>query len=355
MRLQMGGFNLNVLAFETSCDETSVAVVRNGREIISSEVLSQTSLHALYGGVVPEIASRSHLETIALLTDKALAPLPSAGYTVNCAAVSAAPGLIGALLVGLSFAKGYAMAKGLPLVPVHHIRGHVAAAYLSEPELCPPFLAAVVSGGNTLFLEVTGYTEYRVIGGTRDDAAGEAFDKGARLLGLPYPGGAELSRLAEGGDDTKYKFPISEIEGFPYDTSFSGVKTALRNLVHHARQLYGEDWADSLDLPSVAASYQKAIITPLAEKLCAAADGLGYKKTVLAGGVAANKKLCEMLRERVGNRIHIPPVYLCGDNAAMIAAQGFYEFMERGAAPFSQNAYATFDVSSPLCKKQVCI
>jgi len=338
---------MNILAFETSCDETSVAVVRDGREVLSCETFSQTDLHALYGGVVPEIASRSHLEAIGRLTDKALA-----GSTPEGVAVSAAPGLIGALLVGLSFAKGYAMAKKLPLIPVHHIRAHVAAAYIADATLKPPFLAAVVSGGNTLFLEVTDYTEYRVVGGTRDDAAGEAFDKGARLLGLPYPGGAELSRLAEGGDETKYKFPVSEIEGSPYDTSFSGVKTALRNLVHHAKQLYGEDWQDSLDLPSVAASYQAAIIRPLTDKLCAAADGLGYEKVVLAGGVAANRKLCEKLRERLGNRIHIPPVLLCGDNAAMVAAQGYYEYKAGYEAPLCLNAYATFDAGLQLCKPQ---
>jgi N6-L-threonylcarbamoyladenine synthase len=340
---------MNILAFETSCDETSVAVVRDGREVLSCETLSQTDLHALYGGVVPEIASRSHLEAIGRLTDKAL---NKAGAVPNAAAVTAAPGLIGALLVGLSFAKGYAMAKKLPLIPVHHIRAHVAAAYIADAELKPPFLAAVVSGGNTLFLEVTDYTEYRVVGGTRDDAAGEAFDKGARLLGLPYPGGAALSRLAEGGDEKKYKFPVSEIQGSPYDTSFSGVKTALRNLVHHARQLYGEDWKDALDLPSAAAGYQSAILKPLTDKLCAAADDLGHGKIVLAGGVAANKKLCESLRERLGNRIQIPPVYLCGDNAAMVAAQGYYEYKAGYSAPLCHNAYATFDASLPLCKPQ---
>ena len=340
---------MNVLGFETTCDETSVAVVRDGRHILANGVLSQTDLHALYGGVVPEIASRSHMEAIAELTASVLQT--DGGLAVDAVAVSAAPGLIGALLVGLSFAKGYAMARGLPLVPVHHIRGHVAAAYLAEPALCPPFLAAVVSGGNTLFMEVEDYTAYRVVGGTRDDAAGEAFDKGARLLGLGYPGGAALSRLAAEGDETRYKFPVSDIEGHPYDTSFSGVKTALRNLVHHAKQLYGEDeWTAHLDLPSVAASYQKAILDALAGKLCAAADGLGAEKVVLAGGVAANRNLCAMLRERLGSRIHIPPVYLCGDNAAMIAAQGYYELQAGGVGALSQNAYATFDVEPELCK-----
>jgi N6-L-threonylcarbamoyladenine synthase len=337
---------VNILAIETSCDETSAAIVRGGRELLANEVLSQNDLHALYGGVVPEIASRSHIESIARLTDKAAA---AADAKIDAVAVTAAPGLIGALLVGFNFAKGYALARNLPLIPVHHIRGHVAAAYISEPDLEPPFLAAVVSGGNTLFMDVTGYTSYRVVGGTRDDAAGEAFDKGARLLGMGYPGGAALSRLAEGGDAQKYKFPIADIDGAPFDTSFSGVKTVLRNIVHHAKQLYAEDWADSLDLASLAASYQKAIVDALTVKLCAAADALGYKKTVLAGGVAANKALCARLRGRLGEQLHIPPVYLCGDNAAMIASQAYYEALAGNFSPLSQNAYATFSVEKALC------
>jgi N6-L-threonylcarbamoyladenine synthase len=320
--------------------------VRNGRELLANEVLSQNDLHALYGGVVPEIAARSHLEAIARLTDKALA---AADAEIGAVAATAAPGLIGALLVGLNFAKGYAMAKELPFIPVHHMRGHVAAAYIAEPGLEPPLLAAVVSGGNTLFMEVLDYTKYRIIGGTRDDAAGEAFDKGARLLGLGYPGGAALSRLAAEGDDTKYRFPVSDIEGAPFDTSFSGVKTALRNIVHHAKQLYGDGYLDSLDLPSLAASYQKAILDPLADKLCAAADALGYDTVVLAGGVAANRVLCARLRERLGNRIHIPPVYLCGDNAAMIGSQAYYEALEGHFGQLSQNAYATFSLEKELC------
>jgi N6-L-threonylcarbamoyladenine synthase len=334
--------------------------VRNGREILANEVLSQTDLHALYGGVVPEIASRSHLEAIAQLTGKVISSVEGG---IDAVAAAAAPGLIGALLVGLNFAKGYAMARNLPLIPVHHIRGHVAAIYLRDfrpnapasavtgdsPAPEPPLLAAVVSGGNTLFMEVSDYTAYKIIGGTRDDAAGEAFDKGARLLGLGYPGGAALSRLAVGGDDRKYPFPVADIEGAPFDTSFSGVKTVLRNLVHHARQLYGDDWAESLDMPSLAASYQKAILDALTEKLCAAADALGYDTVVLAGGVAANRVLCARLRERLGNRIHIPPVYLCGDNAAMIASQAYYEVLDGVCAPMSQNAYATFDVEKALC------
>ena len=338
---------MNILAFETSCDETSVAVVRGGRVLLANEVLSQNDLHALYGGVVPEIASRSHLEAIAPLTAKALSAVSG---EIGAVAVTAAPGLIGALLVGLNYAKGYAMAKNLPLIPVHHIRGHIAAAYLAEPELAPPFLAAVVSGGNTQFIEVLDYTAMRVIGGTRDDAAGEAFDKGARLLGLGYPGGAALSKLAGPGDDAKYRFPRAEIRDAPFDTSFSGVKTVLRNLIHHAKQLYGDDWAEMLDLPSVAASYQRAIVETLADKLCAAAEALRYDTVVLAGGVAANQKLCGELRARLGDRIHIPPVYLCGDNAAMIAAQAYYEFIGGARAPLSQNAYATFGVEKALCQ-----
>lgn len=338
---------MNILAFETSCDETSVAVVRDGREILANEVLSQTDLHALYGGVVPEIASRSHLEAIAPLTAKALSGI-SCG--IDAVAATAAPGLIGALLVGLNFAKGYAMARNLPLIPVHHIRGHIAAAYLAEPELKPPFLAAVVSGGNTLIMEVLDYTELRVVGNTRDDAAGEAFDKGARLMGLGYPGGAALSKLAETGDDSRYSFPQATVRDAPFDMSFSGVKTALCNLIHNAKQLYGDDWLEAVHLPSVAASYQKAVVDVLTSRICGAADALAYDTVVLAGGVAANRKLCNALRYRLGNRIHIPPVFLCGDNAAMIGSQAYYE--AGSPAALSQNAFATVqpDNSWSLCK-----
>ncbi|MDR1669915.1 MAG: tRNA (adenosine(37)-N6)-threonylcarbamoyltransferase complex transferase subunit TsaD [Oscillospiraceae bacterium] len=328
---------MNILAFETSCDETAVAVVRDGREILDSAVLSQTDLHALYGGVVPEIASRSHLEAIAPLTRTV-----AARHSIDAVAATAAPGLIGALLVGLNFAKGYAMAAGLPLIPVHHIRGHIAAAYLSEPELKPPFLAAVVSGGHTLILEVRDYTDMRTVGGTRDDAAGEAFDKAARVLGLGYPGGAALSRLAETGDARRYPFPQAVVRDAPFDMSFSGVKTALINLIHNAKQLYGDAWAEETDLPSVAASFQRAVVEALTTRICYAAETLGYGTVVLAGGVAANKSLCASLRERLGDKIRIPPVPLCGDNAAMIGSQAFYEAQSGAFAALSQNAFATF-------------
>ncbi|MDR1692035.1 MAG: tRNA (adenosine(37)-N6)-threonylcarbamoyltransferase complex transferase subunit TsaD [Oscillospiraceae bacterium] len=328
---------MNILAFETSCDETAVAVVRDGRTVLSGAVLSQTDLHALYGGVVPEIASRSHLEAITPLAAKV-----AAGHAIDAVAATAAPGLIGALLVGLNFAKGYAMAAGLPLIPVHHIRGHIAAAYLAEPELEPPFLAAVVSGGHTLLLAVSGYTEMEVVGGTRDDAAGEAFDKAARVLGLGYPGGAALSRLAGGGDPNRYPFPRAAVKDSPFDMSFSGVKTALINLIHNAGQLYGDDWKNQTDLPSVAASFQNAVVSVLTDRICAAAEAFRFQNVVLAGGVAANQALRDSLRERLGENIHIPPVYLCGDNAAMIGSQAFYEAGKGGFAPLSQNAYATF-------------
>lgn len=328
---------MNILAFETSCDETAVAVVRDGRTVLDSAVLSQTDLHALYGGVVPEIASRSHLEAITPMARKI-----AARHKIDAVAATAAPGLIGALLVGLNFAKGYAMAARLPLIPVHHIRGHIAAVYLSEPELKPPFLAAVVSGGHTLLIEVRDYTDMNVVGGTRDDAAGEAFDKAARVLGLGYPGGAALGRLAEAGDSGRYAFPRAVVKDAPFDMSFSGVKTALINLIHNAKQLYGDDWAAEIDLPSVAASFQRAVVEVLTDRICGAADALGFESVVLAGGVAANRTLCAALREKLGDKIHIPPVNLCGDNAAMIGSQAYYEAQNGAYAPLSQNAFATF-------------
>lgn len=335
---------MNILAIESSCDETAAAVVRDGREILSKVVFSQIDLHRLYGGVVPELASRSHIQKIAPLTDEAVR---TAGAPVDAVAVTAAPGLIGALLVGLSYAKGYAYAHSLPLVPVHHLRSHVAANYLAHPDLEPPFIALIASGGHTHIVRVRGYTDYEIIGQTRDDAAGEAFDKGARVLGLPYPGGVEMDRLSKQGDPNAMEFPRVSFEDAPYDFSFSGVKTAIVNRVHNLRQ-HGQE----IPVADIAASYSRAITGVITDKFFAAARAFGEKKLAVAGGVAANSMLRASLEAELmpDERLFIPPLDLCGDNAAMVGAQGFYEYNAGFIAPLDQNAFATADISEGLCK-----
>ena len=245
---------MKILAFESTCDETAVAIVEDGRKIITDQILSQADLHAVYGGVVPEIASRCHVEAISQLSRRALEASGLKRDDIDAVAVSYAPGLIGAVLVGVNFAKSCALALGVPLIPVHHIRGHIAANYLAYPELKPPFLCLAISGGNTLLVDVRDYTDMHILGATRDDAAGECFDKTARVLGLPYPGGKPIDQLSQGGDDTKYSFPIGHVEGSPYDMSFSGLKTAVINLVHNAEQK-GEE----IDRSGLAASFTKAV------------------------------------------------------------------------------------------------
>ena len=227
---------MKILSFESTCDETAVAVVEDGRKLLTDQIFSQADLHAVYGGVVPEIASRCHVESISILAQKAIEAAGITRQDIDAVAVSYAPGLIGAVLVGVNFAKSCALALNVPLIPVHHIRGHIAANYLAYPELEPPFLCLAISGGNTILVDVRGYTDMHILGATRDDAAGECFDKTARVLGLPYPGGKPIDLLSQGGDDTKYHFPISHVEGNPYDMSFSGLKTAVINLVHTAEQ-----------------------------------------------------------------------------------------------------------------------
>lgn len=330
---------MNILSIESSCDETAVAIVRDGREILTDCIASQVELHKLYGGVVPEIASRKHIEAIYGLADQALVQSGLTRRDLDAIAVTYAPGLIGAVLVGVNFAKAAAYALDLPLVPVHHIRGHIAANYLAYPELEPPFICLVVSGGHTLIVDVRGYTDFRILGTTRDDAAGECFDKTARVLGLPYPGGKPLDELSQKGDDTRYVMPQSHIEGSPYDMSFSGLKTAVINLVHGAEQR-GEE----IDRPGLAASFCKAVSDSLVPRTMAAARELGYKKIVVAGGVAANSRIrrdFSAAAEREGAQLYIPPLKLCGDNAAMIGAQAYYEYLAGNTAGSELNAYAT--------------
>jgi N6-L-threonylcarbamoyladenine synthase len=275
-----------IFSIETSCDETAVAVTRNGREVLSDAVFSQADMHALYGGVVPEIASRNHVAVIARLADSAMGKAGITKAEIDAVAVTYAPGLIGALLVGVNFAKGLALSLGVPLIPVHHIRGHIAANYIAYPELEPPFLSLIVSGGNSLLADVRGYTDIRILGSTRDDAAGECFDKVARVLGLPYPGGRPLDELSQGGDDTAFDLPRAKMDGYPYDMSFSGLKTAVVNIVHNAEQK-----AVALDKASLAASFARAVSDTLVPRTMAAAKALGYDKLVVAGGVAANSRI----------------------------------------------------------------
>ena len=331
-----------ILAVESSCDETAVAIVRDGREVLTDQIFSQAALHAVYGGVVPEIASRSHVEVISQLADRALAEAGVTRKDIDAVAVTCAPGLIGALLVGVNFAKSAALALGVPLIPVHHIRGHIAANYIAYPELEPPFVCLAISGGNTLICDVRDYTDMRILGATRDDAAGECFDKTARVLGLPYPGGRPIEQLSQGGDDSKYVFPIGHVDGSPYDMSFSGLKTEVINLVHNAEQK-----GEALDRPSLAASFTKAVSDSLVPRTMQAARELGYDKIVVAGGVAANARIRRDFSEaaaREGRKLFIPPLKLCGDNGAMIGAQGYYEYLAGTRAGSDLYAYATMDI-----------
>ncbi len=340
---------MKILAIESSCDETAAAVIEDGRRIVSNVIYSQAQLHALYGGVVPEIASRKHVEAICKVTGRALSQAGIAKSDIDAVAATCAPGLIGALLVGANFAKAYAFALGKPFVPVHHIRGHIAANYLAYPELAPPFLCLVASGGHSLIVEVQDYTVMRVLGGTRDDAAGEAFDKVARVMGIGYPGGVKIDALSREGDDTRYQLPRAAVKDAPLDFSFSGLKTAVINLVHHAGQK-GEE----LDKAGLAASFSAAVSETLTSRLALAIRETGSRVVVCAGGVAANSRLRRDLSAMAGQegvRLYLPPVDLCGDNAAMIGSQGYYEFLAGNTGTTWQNAYATADICENISKK----
>ena len=333
---------MNILAFESSCDETAVAVVRDGRTVLSDAIASQADMHALYGGVVPEIASRKHIEAIASLTDQAMELAGIGRGEVDAVAVTYAPGLIGAVLVGVNFAKAASYGLGVPLVPVHHVRGHIAANYITHPDLEPPFVCLCVSGGTTAIVDVRSYTEMEVLGATRDDAAGECFDKVARVLGIGYPGGAPMDALAQGGDDTRYELPRAHVEGAPLDMSFSGLKTAVLNLAHNAAQK-----GEMLDLPGLAASFAAAVSDTLVPRAMEAARSRGYGKVAVAGGVAANTRIRSDLERACrasGDRLFLPALSLCGDNGAMIGCQGYYEYCAGRRAGMDLNAYANRDI-----------
>ena len=330
---------MNILAIESSCDETAVAIVRDGRTVLCDCIASQVDLHRIYGGVVPEIASRKHIEAIYGLADQALQQTGLTRADIDAVAVTYAPGLIGAVLVGVNFAKAVSLAMEKPLIPVHHIRGHIAANYLEYPELKPPFLCLVVSGGHTMIAEVKDYTDMNILGTTLDDAAGECFDKVGRVLGMPYPGGAALDKAAQMGRENIYHLPRSKPGENPYNMSFSGLKTAALNLIHHADQI-GEE----LNVPNLCAEFSAAVSDTLVPRVVMALQETGYRKIAVAGGVAANSRIRRDIlnaAEKLGAQVYMPPLRLCGDNAAMIGAQAYYEYLAGNCANMNLNAYAT--------------
>lgn len=329
---------MKILAIESSCDETAASVVEDGRKVLSNVVASQVAEHKIYGGVVPEIASRRHAEAISGVVEKALEDAGCTLDSIDAVAVTYAPGLIGALLVGVNYAKGLSYAKGLPLIPVHHLRSHIAANYITHQDLKPPFFCLVVSGGNTMMVEVKDYTDFRVIGRTRDDAAGEALDKAARTMGIPYPGGLNMDRLAKDGDSTAFKFPTPKVEGCPYDFSFSGLKTSVINTIHNAEQKGIE-----INKADLGASFMKAVSGCLIKNTEKAMVDNGYKTLVLAGGVSANSVLRADvidLCKKHGWKLYLPELSLCGDNAVMVGSQGYYEYLSGNTASLELNAYA---------------
>ncbi len=330
-----------ILSIESSCDETSAAVTRE-REVLSNIISTQIDEHRIYGGVVPEIASRRHCENIAAVTKEAIDTAGVSFSDIDAVAVTAYPGLIGALLTGVNFAKGLSLTLGKPLIAVHHLRGHIAANYISNPHLKPPFLCLTVSGGNTVLCEVKDYTDFSVIGRTLDDAAGECFDKAARAMGLDYPGGVNLDKIASVPNPELYPLPTPKINGDPYDFSFSGLKTAVINLIHNNKQK-GID----IDVPVLCATLRKKVCDILIDKTFLAAKEKGFKKIVLAGGVSANSELRSRFEEECKKRgfeFFTPLLKYCGDNAAMVGIQAFYEYKAGNTADISLNATATMPI-----------
>lgn len=334
---------MKILAIESSCDDTAVAVTSE-REVLSSVLASQVPEHVLYGGVVPEVASRMHIEAIGSLYKQALDKANCTIDDIDAVAVTYAPGLIGSLLVGVGFAKGLCYSANKPLIPVHHLRSHIAANYISHADLQPPFLALVISGGHSHLIDVRDYTDYHVIGATRDDAAGECFDKTARAMGLPYPGGVHLDKLAQGGDNTLYKLPKPHVEGNELDFSFSGLKTAVINLIHNAEQK-----GVLLDFSSLAACVRKTVTDILLDRVDKAFCTVDYDKLVIAGGVSANSEIRERMGvycKSHGKKLYLPELKFCGDNAAMVGVQGYYEYLAGTRADLDLNAYATMDIAT---------
>ena len=333
---------MKILGIESSCDETAAAVVEDGRKVLSSVVATQVMEHRQYGGVGPEIASRRHAENIVPVVRKSLSDCNLTLDDIDAIAVTYAPGLIGALLVGVNFAKGLSLASGKPLVPTHHLRSHIASNYISNQELKPPFLCLVVSGGHSHIVMVEDYTKMKILGRTRDDAAGEAFDKAARTMGMPYPGGIELDKVAENGNPLAFKLPRPVVHDAPYDFSFSGLKTAVINLIHNASQK-GEE----LNKADICASFRYAVVDCLTTNFLKAAEDYKVNKLVIAGGVSANSLLRSTLQNECkqrGYEFYMPDKSLCGDNAAMVGSQGYYEFLSGNTADSSLNAFATMSI-----------
>ncbi|MBQ8209714.1 MAG: tRNA (adenosine(37)-N6)-threonylcarbamoyltransferase complex transferase subunit TsaD [Clostridia bacterium] len=333
---------MKILAIESSCDETAAAVVENGRVVLSNVISSQVEEHKIYGGVVPEIASRRHAENISGVVEKALSDAACTYDDIDAIAVTYAPGLIGALLVGVNFAKGLAFATGKPLIPVHHLRSHIAANYITDTSLKPPFLALVVSGGHSHIINVKSYTDFEIIGRTRDDAAGECLDKAARSMGIPYPGGANLDKIAKNGNDTAYKFPYPKVEGAPLDFSFSGLKTSVINIIHNSQQK-----GETINIEDLGASYIRQVVKCLTDNTMKAAEITGQNKIVVAGGVSANSVLrreLETLSKARKLELYMPQLSLCGDNAAMVGAQAYYEYNAGHIAKENLNAIASLSI-----------
>lgn len=329
---------MKILAFESSCDETAAAVVADGREVLSNVIHTQIDIHKFYGGVVPEIASRAHIEMIDAVAKSALSQARLTLAEIDAIAVTANPGLIGSLLVGVNFAKSLAWERDLPLIPVNHIKGHIAANYLAHAQLTPPFVCLVASGGHSHIVRVDGYTDFTVLARTRDDAAGEAFDKVARAMGLPYPGGVEIDRIYRQGNAAAISLPVPKVRDGKYDFSFSGVKTAVVNLIHHLEQK-----GEKIPVYDIAAAFSQLVSQTLSERLILAAKDAGRTHIAIAGGVAANSALREELTRRCrqeGMTLYIPPLALCTDNAAMIGAQAYYEYQNGGVADWALNASA---------------
>ena len=325
-----------ILAIESSCDETAAAVVKNGREVLSNVISSQIDLHTLYGGVVPEIASRKHIEKINQVIEEALSQAGVTLEEITAIGVTYGPGLVGALLVGVAEAKAIAYAAGKPLVGVHHIEGHVSANFIEHPDLEPPFVCLIVSGGHTHLVIVKDYGEFEIIGRTRDDAAGEAFDKVARAVGLGYPGGPKVDKTAKEGNKHAVEFPRAKVEGAPYDFSFSGLKSAVLNYINHAKMTGQEIY-----VPDLVASFQNAVVDALVSRTVAAAKEYGYDKVAIAGGVASNSALRAEMKKAC-RKAHLsfyhPSPIFCTDNAAMIGVAAYYEYQKGARAGWDLNA-----------------
>lgn len=332
---------MKILGIESSCDETAAAVVEDGRRVLSNIIATSLEEHKLYGGVVPEIASRRHAEAISGVVREALEKAECTMDDIDAVAVTYAPGLIGALLVGVSFAKALCLSTSKPLIPVHHLRGHIASNYISS-DVEPPFLCLVVSGGHSHIVRANDYTSFEIIGKTRDDAAGEALDKAGRAMHLEYPGGISIDKISKGANDWAYSFPHPKVSGSEYDFSFSGLKTAVINTIHNSEQK-----GETVNIPDLAASFQKSVVMCLVDNLERACVNFNSKKIVLAGGVSANSRLrleCEKMCKKRGASLYLPELKYCGDNAAMIASQGYYEFKNGASAELNLNAYATMPI-----------